>query len=50
MAITVADDGRGFSESGGGTGIGLRNVRERLADYLLRENPQAGATVRIDGR
>jgi len=29
-AITVADDGRGFSEEGGGTGIGLRNVRERL--------------------
>jgi len=25
-----------------------RSVRERLADYLLRENPQAGATVRID--
>ena len=30
IAITVADDGRGFSEEGGGTGIGLRNVRERL--------------------
>ncbi len=29
-AITVADDGRGFSEEGGGTGIGLRNIRERL--------------------
>jgi signal transduction histidine kinase len=29
-AITVADDGRGFSEDGGGTGIGLKNVRERL--------------------
>ena len=29
-AITVADDGRGFSEEGGGTGIGLKNVRERL--------------------
>jgi sensor histidine kinase YesM len=26
----VADDGRGFSEDGGGTGIGLKNVRERL--------------------
>lgn len=31
VAITVADDGRGFSEEGGGTGIGLRNIRERLA-------------------
>ncbi|HYC37196.1 MAG TPA: histidine kinase [Usitatibacter sp.] len=30
VAITVADDGRGFSQDGGGTGIGLRNVRERL--------------------
>jgi signal transduction histidine kinase len=29
-AVTVADDGRGFSEVGGGTGIGLKNVRERL--------------------
>jgi LytS/YehU family sensor histidine kinase len=29
-SVTVADDGRGFSEDGGGTGIGLRNVRERL--------------------
>jgi hypothetical protein len=30
VAITVADDGRGFSDEGGGTGIGLKNVRERL--------------------
>ncbi len=30
MAVTVADDGRGFSAEGGGTGIGLKNVRERL--------------------
>ena len=30
VAITVADDGRGFSEAGGGTGIGLKNIRERL--------------------
>ena len=30
LALTVADDGRGFSAEGGGTGIGLRNVRERL--------------------
>ena len=29
-SVTVADDGRGFSEDGGGTGIGLKNVRERL--------------------
>lgn len=31
VAVTVADDGRGFSEEGGGTGIGLKNIRERLA-------------------
>jgi len=30
IAITVADDGRGFGTVTGGTGIGLKNVRERL--------------------
>lgn len=30
VSITVADDGRGFSDASGGTGIGLKNVRERL--------------------
>jgi signal transduction histidine kinase len=30
VAVTVADDGRGFSDQGGGTGIGLKNIRERL--------------------
>ncbi|QOY96245.1 histidine kinase [Massilia sp. UMI-21] len=30
VAVTVADDGRGFTLEGGGTGVGLRNVRERL--------------------
>ena len=30
VAVTVADDGRGFSEATAGTGIGLKNVRERL--------------------
>jgi LytS/YehU family sensor histidine kinase len=30
VTVTVADDGRGFGENGGGTGIGLKNVRERL--------------------
>jgi LytS/YehU family sensor histidine kinase len=30
VSLTVADDGRGFAEDGGGTGIGLKNVRERL--------------------
>jgi hypothetical protein len=30
VAVTVADDGQGFSNLGGGSGIGLKNVRERL--------------------
>ncbi|MCX7041563.1 MAG: histidine kinase [Gammaproteobacteria bacterium] len=30
VSVTVADDGQGFSELGGGSGIGLKNVRERL--------------------
>lgn len=31
VAVTVADDGEGFTSRPGGTGIGLKNVRERLA-------------------
>lgn len=30
LSITVADDGMGFRTEGAGTGIGLRNLRERL--------------------
>lgn len=30
VAVTVADDGAGFSTQNAGTGIGLKNVRERL--------------------
>lgn len=30
VTLTVADDGRGFHADGGGTGIGLKNIRERL--------------------
>jgi sensor histidine kinase YesM len=30
ISITVADDGLGFNVLNSGTGIGLRNVRERL--------------------
>ena len=30
IAVTVADDGRGFNTETAGTGIGLKNVRERL--------------------
>lgn len=30
VSVTVADDGRGFNNETAGTGIGLKNVRERL--------------------
>jgi LytS/YehU family sensor histidine kinase len=30
VAVTVADDGLGLNAQGSGTGIGLKNVRERL--------------------
>jgi LytS/YehU family sensor histidine kinase len=30
VSVTVADDGAGFNENASGTGIGLKNVRERL--------------------
>ena len=30
VAVTVADDGDGLSTKNSGTGIGLKNVRERL--------------------
>ncbi len=30
VSVTVADDGRGFNTESSGTGIGLKNVRERL--------------------
>lgn len=30
VAVTVADDGQGFNAESSGTGIGLKNVRERL--------------------
>ena len=52
--ITVADDGRGFSELGGGTGIGLRNVRERLrlaygdtASFAIASNFPKGVAATI---
>jgi LytS/YehU family sensor histidine kinase len=38
----VADDGQGFSEQSNGTGIGLRNVRERLR---LAYGNDAGVSV-----
>jgi signal transduction histidine kinase len=42
VAITVADDGVGFSDASSGTGIGLKNVRERLR---LVYGPAASLTI-----
>ena len=54
VSVTVADDGRGFSAEGGGTGIGLRNVRERLrlaygssASFAIVANFPAGVAATI---
>ena len=54
VALTVADDGRGFSAEGAGTGIGLRNVRERLrlaygsgASFAIVANFPAGVAATI---
>ena len=54
VALTVADDGRGFSLEGGGTGIGLRNVRERLrlaygagASFAIVANFPSGVAATI---
>ena len=59
VSITVADDGRGFSEGTSGTGIGLKNVRERLrlaygddAGFMIAANFPKGvaATIVIPAR
>ncbi|MEH6419372.1 histidine kinase [Pseudomonas sp. CGJS7] len=42
ISITVADDGLGFNALNAGTGIGLRNVRERLQ---LVYGPRAQLTI-----
>ena len=47
VAITVADDGRGFSDEGAGTGIGLRNLRERLRSRTaMRPRSRSSPTSR----
>ena len=55
VAVTVADDGRGFSSEGAGTGIGLRNVRERLrlaygaaASFAIVANFPSGVAATIN--
>lgn len=54
MAITVADDGQGFNAGSSGTGIGLKNVRERLrlvygaaASFAIVANFPSGVAATI---
>jgi hypothetical protein len=56
VSVTVADDGQGFTDQRGGTGIGLRNLRERLqlaygaaANFAIVANFPSGvaATIRV---
>jgi signal transduction histidine kinase len=55
VVVTVADDGRGFSTEGGGTAIGLNNVRERLrlaygdaASFAIASNFPKGVAATIN--
>ena len=50
----MGDDGRGFSAEGGGTGIGLANLRERLrlafgdtASFSIAANFPSGVAATI---
>jgi hypothetical protein len=58
LSVTVADDGQGFNTDNAGTGIGLKNIRERLrlaygpgASFDLVANYPSGvaATIRLPG-
>ena len=54
IAVTVADDGQGFNAQSSGTGIGLKNVRERLrlaygaaASFAIVANFPSGVAATI---
>ncbi len=54
LAVTVADDGVGFGASQAGTGLGLANIRERLAQLYgeaaslqLKARPEGGVAATI---
>jgi hypothetical protein len=54
VSVIVADDGRGLHEGGGGTGVGLKNVRERLrliygdaASFTIAANFPSGVAATI---
>ena len=55
LAVTVADDGQGFNVQSSGTGIGLKNVRERLrlaygnaASFSIVANFPSGVAASIN--
>jgi signal transduction histidine kinase len=52
--VTVADDGVGFGASQAGSGLGLANIRERLAQLygdaaslVLKARPEGGVAATI---
>jgi len=54
LTVTVADDGQGFNAQSSGTGIGLKNVRERLklaygtaASFVIAANFPNGVAATI---
>lgn len=54
LTVAVRDDGPGFQPSGSGTGIGLANIRERLAqlypgqaELQLKARPEGGVEASI---
>jgi signal transduction histidine kinase len=54
LEITVADDGVGFGASAAGSGLGLANIRERLAQLygeraalVLRARPEGGVAATL---
>jgi hypothetical protein len=54
LAVTVADDGQGFNAQSSGTGIGLKNLRERLklaygadASFVIAANFPNGVAATI---
>lgn len=55
LTVTVADDGQGFNAQSSGTGIGLKNVRERLrlayggdASFVIAANFPNGVAATIN--
>ena len=51
VAISVGDEGRGFSESAKGAGFGLVGMRERVSlaggTMEIDSAPEAGTTIRV---